>query len=116
MSGIAGIYNVPASPEEFMEWLFVHAAHHQDIVSQIYNDFNFVMPQYLLDPFDPSDKASTRIWAYQHQTMHSIQNGILGINGFDLLDVNWQDKDEVEAWIELNADEHLQASNVLGIG
>lgn len=116
MSGIASLYNIPGTPEEFSEWSFAHAAHHTDIANAIYRAVLISIPQYVLDPFDPSDPSSSEQWSYLHQEMHRIQDEILGIAGFDLLSVDWQDESQRAAWIQLNANEHVQASNILGIG
>lgn len=116
MSGIAGLYNIPGTPEEFASWSFVHAAHHVDIAQAIYNVLKIAIPSYVLDPFDPNDPESAEQWSYLHQEVHRIQDEILGIAGFDLLSVDWQDANQRAAWIQLNADEHFQASNILEIG
>jgi hypothetical protein len=116
MSGIAALYNIPSTPQAFAQWMFAHKAHHLDIINQIYINYHVTMPEFILDPFNPDDPNSTRTWSYDHQEMHRIQNQILGIAGFDLLNVNWQDENEVAAWIELNAIEHFQASEKLRIG
>lgn len=113
MSGLAGLFNIPASDEELLQWSFVHAAQHLEISNAIYARTLIVLPQFLLDPFDPKNRSSMETWAYQHQLMHNNQNQILGIEGFDLTDVNWQDQEERAAWISLNANEHVQASNIL---
>lgn len=113
--GIAALYNIPGVAEEFNEWTFAHAVHHFDIIEAIYHRLNIALPSYILDPFDPQNPDAAETWAYQHQIMHNNQNRILGISGFDLAEVKWQDPNERAAWIQLNATEHLQAGNILQI-
>ena len=113
---ITGLYNIPQSPEELSTWAFIHQAHHIDINAAIYNQLLIALPMYQLDPFKPDDQTSIKTWLYQHQLMHQNQDKVLGIAGFDLTDVEWQDIDQLAGWIEQNAQEHYTAGNLLGIG
>lgn len=110
------MYNIPGTPEEHAMWSFAHAAHHLDIINVIYVTRQIALSQFVLDPFNPEDESAMENWSYQHQTMHQEMDQVLGISGFDLTDINWQDKAQRAAWISLNAAEHLQASNLLEIG
>lgn len=112
MSGVASLFNVPSNQQELDTWAFAHAAHHQDINRLIFQKYNLTLTSYVLDPFDPNAADN---WLYQHQTMHQEFDAILGITGFDLLDVNFKDKGEVAGWVYLNANEHYQAANILEI-
>jgi hypothetical protein len=113
---IAALYNIPGTQEEFLQWTFAHAAHHTDIVQAIYTQQQIALPIFQLDPFDPRDPTGSETWAYLHQLMHQNQNAVLGINGFDLTSIDWHDQNQVAAWIQLNAAEHLEAANLLGVG
>lgn len=113
MSGLAGLYNIPGSPEELDVWAFIHAAHHRDINRIIFELYQITLPEYGLDPIDPQN---VNAWNYQHQEMHSIQDEILGISGFNLSDVDWTDRGQLASFIFLNASEHYQAAQILGIG
>lgn len=110
--GLANIFNVPEGDHATNEWAFSHAAHHRDINRVIFEKFGAVIPDFILDPFDPND---TGTFGYQHQQMHNLQNAILGISGNDLLDVNWQNEEERSSWVDINAREHLQANAILGV-
>ncbi len=113
MSDIAALYNVPGTPEELSQWAFAHAAHHVDINRVIFNTTGVALPSYVLDPIDPEN---TGVWSYQHQLMHQAQNAVLGIDGNDLLDVDFKNQNELAGFVQLNASEHYQAANALGIG
>ena len=113
MSGVAGLYNVPSTQNELNTWAFIHAAHHRDINRRIYQLSNIVLSEYPLDPFDPNNAG---VWTYQHQAMHQQFDPLLNINGYDLLDVNWTDPNELAGWIFLNASEHYQAAQILNLG
>ena len=113
MSGLADLYNVPATDEERTQWSFAHMAHHRDINEKIYVLLKLALPEYILDPLDPNDTGQ---WEYQHQLMHDNQNEILGIQGQDLTGINWKNQNLLSGWIWLNASEHYQASQILEIG
>lgn len=113
MSGVAALYNVPSTQAELDDWAFAHAAHHRDINRRIYQLRGQQLPEFILDPFDTNDSGT---WLYQHQAMHTNQDALLGISGYDLLDIDFRDKNEFAGWIFLNADEHVQAANILEIG
>lgn len=113
MSGLANLYNVPATDEERSQWSFSHMAHHRDINLRLYTLLKIALPEYILDPINPEDDGT---WEYQHQLMHDNQNQLLGIDGQDLTSVDWKNQNLLAAWIFLNANEHFQAANILEIG
>lgn len=110
---IAGLFNVPRTPEELNQWSFAHAANHRDIIRVIYELAAIALPEYLLDPLDPTNPG---VWERQHQTMHQEMNALLGLEGFDLLGIDWDDQNKLAAWIQLNAVEHRAASDFLRLG
>ena len=110
---LAAIANVPSTLEELNAWSFAHMAHHRDIIARIYQLQGLVLPEYSLDPIDPLNPT---VWEYSHQAMHNDQNTVLGIQGNDLSSINWQDENELAAWIFLNFNEHYQAGAILELG
>lgn len=113
MSGIAAILNVPAAPEELALWATSHASHHRDIIRRIFELTGQPLNEFILDPIDPND---TDVWEAQHQIMHQQMDTILGISGFDLSQVDFSKPELLDPWVQLNFQEHLQASNILEIG
>lgn len=113
MSGLADLYNVPVTDQERAQWSFAHAAHHRDINRRIYELIKVALPEYILDPIDPSNSGA---WEYLHQITHDNENQILGIQGQDLTGIDWKDQNLLAGWIFLNSSEHYQASNILEIG
>lgn len=113
MSAVAGLYNVPSTRAELDTWGFQHAAHHRDINRLIFEALGITVPEYVLDPIDPHDSG---VWRYQHQAMHSFMDAILGISGYNLLSLDWNNEAILGGWIYLNASEHYQAAHLLGIG
>jgi len=113
VSGIANIFNVPGNEAELAVWASAHLSHHRDINRRIFELTGIALSEYVLDPIDP---FNSHVWEAQHQIMHTNMDAILGIDGFDLSDVDFTDPDTLAGWITLNANEHYIASNVLGIG
>ena len=113
MSAVAALYNVPSTRSELNIWAFAHAAHHRDINRTIYLATGTQLPEYVLDPLNPENIG---VWMYQHQLMHQNQDAVLGISGYDLLDAELQDANQLAGWILLNATEHMQAADILRIG
>jgi hypothetical protein len=71
------------------------------------------LTQYQLSPVDPNNMG---VWFYQHQIMHNQINLILGTQGFNLLDYDWSDEDQLQEWMNQNASEHQTICSALGIG
>lgn len=113
---LAGLYNVPQDPSQLAQWSFINAAAHLDIIRVIYQKFGTVLQSYVLDPLDPANPTSMQNWLYQHQIMHQQMDTVLGIAGYDLLDVDLTDQGQFAAWIEAHGSEHLQAGQILNLG
>lgn len=113
MSAVAALFNVPSTRDELNTWAFAHAAHHRDINRVIYELAGVQLVEYPLDPIDTHDSG---VWTYQHQVMHQQFEPLLGIAGFDLLDVDLNNRSEFSGWIWLNAQSHYQAAALLNMG
>lgn len=110
--GLATIANIPGNDDTLLEWSFSHMAHHRDINEAIYFKYGIPLPIYPLDPMNTQDLGAFSYW---HQTMHTNQNAILGIDGNNLLDVNWDDQGQLTIWINSNFVEHLEATRALDL-
>lgn len=110
---IAALFNVPTTDTELSEWAFAHMANHRDIIRLIYQVLHIALPEYQLDPINPD---ATGVWQRQHQEMHRDMNSLLNTSGFNLLGLDWHDQNRLSAWVQLNAVEHRQASDILRIG
>lgn len=113
MSSIASLFNIPGTPEELLVWSHAHAAHHRDISTKIFQLTGEKIVDFVLDPIAPSAIES---WLDQHQLIHQQMDAILGIAGFDLQDVDWEDQAQFAGWVFLHATEHREASDILGVG
>ena len=106
----ADIQNVPADDGELQMWSFAHMAAHRDINRRILEVYEVRIDEF---PLDPVIIESMDIWLDQHQQMHNQQNQVLGIAGYPLSEVDWQNKEELEEWIWMHADEHARAATIL---
>lgn len=113
---LAALFNVPGTPQQTDAWAFAHMAHHRDILRVIYEQTGVALPEYVLDPIAFPNQQSAANWERQHQAMHAQMNTLLGIAGYNLLGVDWRNENRLAAWIQLNASEHRQAGNLLGLG
>ena len=113
---LAALYNIPSSGPQLSQWSFVNAAAHADIVRLIFQRTGQQLDSFVLDPFDPQDPDSMQGWLYQHQTMHQQMDAILGIQGYDLTDVDFSNQGILAGWITSHALEHTQAAQILGVG
>jgi hypothetical protein len=67
---------------------------------------------YILDPINLQD---ARVFLQDHQLAHNAINGALGTLGNDLQDLDWQDEQQVKAWLDLDWTEHQTWQQVTGI-
>lgn len=110
--GLANLYNIPGTPETFASWSFSHQAHHRDIIRRIYEVYNTALPEYTLDPVN---EGNFRGFLDQHQIMHQQMNQILGLENFDLSQLNIKDRGQFASWIQLNGSNHTRAATILKI-
>lgn len=113
MSSIASLFNVPGTEEEIATWSFAHSAHHRDVNRLIYEQSQIALPEFMFDPFQVNDTGQ---WADQHQQIHNLVNQILGTAGFNIDDWDWNDRGVLNGVIFLNASEHRNWSDILGLG
>ena len=111
--GLPYLYFSPETPDDWKKWAFNHAAYHYDMIFAVQAQFGQNLTQYIINPIDPEGLG---LWLDQHQSMHQQLNAVLGTQGYDLLNSDWQDPDAFAEWLRLNGDEHLRLSAALGIG
>lgn len=107
---VADLANVPQTQEEMLIYSALHMAHHIDVNAAILSLHNITLPAFPLDPITPDDPA----WGYLHQEMHNNNDAILGVSGFDLIEVNWRDPQQRAAWAWLNFQLHYQEAQATG--
>ena len=111
---LAQISQTPLTPDDWKAWGFAHMANHRDICRVVNTQQSSnVLTEYPLYPINLDDLG---IWLYNHQTMHTQMDKALGIAGYNLLELDWTDPDQLQQWISFNVDEHIRACSQLGIG
>lgn len=112
---LAGILNYPMSKEELNVWAFSHQDQHSKIINAIYQRDGTSLPDYNLDPMPSPDQTDEMgSWAYAHQSAHTQFEAVLGIGGSDLTAIDFSKQDQVESWLRLHFETHLQAQLALG--
>lgn len=109
---LANIFNIPSAPQQFEAWSFSHQANHRDIIRVIYKDYGLILDEYAIDPINLADPKG---FLDNHQQLHNQFNAVLGLSGFDLSDVNFEETEQLAVWIDLNARNHRAACDILGL-
>lgn len=107
---LASLYNVPVDDIGFLEFSFANVDEHRKILQKLRLSYGIRLTEYIIDPIPMFDFPT---WARRHQQMHNQQNAVLGITGNDLSTIDLNRKDQLAAWINLHAQEHYQAANIL---
>lgn len=109
---LANLLNVPTSDAEWQIWSFSHRDSHVRIRQAIQTQKGVVLPDYQLDPIFPQDMQG---WLQRNSQTHNDMDGALGAQGTDLLDVDFNDEKQVQAWMFSHYQEHFTAEQALGI-
>ena len=112
---IAALWNAPVDQVQLAQWSFANAAAHADIIRVVFERAGRQLDSYVLDPFDPRQDGFD-LWLYQHFVMHQQMDAILGIQGYDLTDVDFGDAGSLAVWTAAHAVEHMQAGQILNLG
>lgn len=116
---LAQISATPSTQDELNSWSLSHADHHTNIILAInrrQTAASTTLTQfttYVLDPLDPENMST---WLYQHAVMHNQMNQALGIQGYDLNSLDWNDEGSVADWMAKNWDEHNRVGTFLNVG
>jgi hypothetical protein len=109
---IAGLYQIPRTPQEVSQWVFDNATDHLLIINAIQAQKKQLLTNYVLDPLPQVDIPN---WLWRHQTMHADFDGVLGVGGNDFSSLDFNDPVAVQYLVQLHFNEHLAAHTALGI-
>ncbi len=109
---LPGLLNLPIGDRALASWSFNHADEHIQIITTIHRRGGVALTQRILDPIANFDFKN---WLWAHQQTHNEMNAVLGIQGANLSQLNFDDKDELDAWAQLHFVEHQEANFKLGI-
>lgn len=110
---VANLLNIPNNSETWSEYSFSLQATLRDINEAIYRDKGIALPIYPLDPFNILQSAGQ---LYYLQTMMDNINQVLGLAGFDLVDVDLTKTADIPGWIWNVFTNIKQAADILGVG
>lgn len=106
------LLNTPRDQSEWLRWGFHHQDSHDVIRGAILQKKKIDLNRYQLYPIFGEDLQG---WLNRHAQTHIEMNAAIGLQGVDLLDVDFKDERQLEAWIWLEYLEHQQASIALGV-
>lgn len=104
--------NTPREPSEWVRWSYHHRDSHARIRDAIQKQKGVSLVDYQLDPISQED---IRGWLQRNSQSHSDMLGALNIQAEDLLDVDFSDLKQAEAWTNLHYQDHYNAENALRI-
>ena len=110
---LSQLLNVPRDSSEWAIWSWSHRDQHQQILQAVSKADQISLFEYIVDPIDFGDFES---FLNQNQYAHNDFNGVLNTPGNDLTQVDPSDRNQLEAWIFLHFQEHLNAANKLQLG
>jgi len=111
---LATLFNIFQDQVGMSQFAFANADLHDRQNAAILQRYSVSLPAYVLDPIS-LENTGLENWLQIHQDIHTRTNSILGIAGNDLSDVDFRNPNQVASWIWLHAQEHVQASNKLGL-
>lgn len=60
----------------------------------------------IVDPLNVNDPYARRVFLLDHYRAHQLANAFFGTNGPDLSELDFDDPDDVRAWVDLNFTDH----------
>ena len=111
---IATLLELPETQEQWESWAFANMAHHRDIIRTVLERTGTHLTESILDPFDYQGDPTS--WLAKHQLMHQHMDAVLGIAGYNLIDIDWGEPEAMQGWIAAHANEHVQAGEILNLG
>ena len=113
---LANLLNLPTSLELIAQFSFSNQNSHVKIAEAIRANRKYgqEVPIYPLDPIPPFENGRL-VWGLNHQNAHNIQNQILHIQGQDITSVDFQNDEQLAAWIQQHFIEHYLAEIMLGV-
>jgi len=109
---MACVQDPPNSPEELDRWAFHNSTAVTAINNAIKAQYGITLAQYQLYPLLVQDPSN---WLNWNSLAHSAFNSVLNLTGHNIQDVDFDDIDQLEAWVNLVYQELLAACNKLGI-
>lgn len=109
---LVSLLNVPNDDPSWQRFFFDNRNQITEIRQAILVQKGVNLPEYILYPVE---QDSLQTFLLNNAQSHTDFNGVLGLQGADLLEVDFKDKSQLEAWIYINYQELFDASAALEI-
>ena len=106
------LINSPTTDSEWSVWSEHHRLSHNAIRATLLSSKNIVTTEYQLDPIPRDDFQN---WLQRNSQTHIEQTGALGQQSHDISDVNIQDENQKQSWIQVHWQEHQDMEQALGL-
>lgn len=107
---LVNLLNIPKSNKDWESWSLSHKLHHDEIRQAIETQKSVNLTQFILDPINKDHE-----WLKRNSETHQGMNGVLGLQGSDLDDLDFKNKEQLESWIYAHWLEHSDAAAALKI-
>lgn len=111
---LAQILLPPPTEQGMEEFMFAHYQHHLAINEGL-RARGYEPAVYQIYPVNMADKRDVQRFLDQHQQWHNDFESLLGLQGFDLSGVDFEDQKQSDAWSWLNLNGHRNAALTLNL-
>lgn len=94
------------------EFSFSNQDEHRKIALAVQAQKNLQLVIYPLDPIEP---YGIEQWFQLHQQAHNDMSNALNIANFDISEVDFKNRDQLQAWLWLHFTMHQEAAQMLGL-
>lgn len=109
---LVSLLNTPKNDSEFEQFFYNNRNQIIEIRQAILKQKNINLTEYILYPVR---QDSLQTFLLNNAQSHTDFNSVLGLQGADLLNVDFNDREQLEAWIFINYQELYDASAALEI-
>ena len=109
---LAALLQAPKTPEDWIIWSNHHRDSHTRIRQAIQTQKNVSLIDYQIDPISQTDIQG---FLQRNSQLHGDMLGVLGLQAEDILDVDFKNQSQAEAWAFLHYQDHYNAENALRI-
>ena len=110
---LVALFNTPKNADDWSVWSWHNANDHLEIRQAIAAQKKTNLTDYQVYPIFEGDVPG---FLQRHSQLHIEMLGALGLQGEDLLDVDFNDESQKEAWMNLHVRDHIAARAALQSG
>lgn len=106
------LLEVPRNADDWTRWAFHNQEQINLLMDAIREQYGVNLTGYILFPINTDSPDQ---WLFNNQAAHNDINGVLGLQGHNVQDLDFSDPAATTAWINLNYQEIYDASIFLGV-